>query len=166
MHKLKPLTIKNAKPGKYADGGGLYFVRTVESAKWIFRFSISGKRREMGLGAYPSVSLAEARRERDKWAEEIRAGKDPIAERENQRQDAAAEMNKTDPTFSELSLMVFEAKKASLRGEGARGRWYSPIEIHLIPKFGNKHVSQIHQRDVINALRPIWKTKLLIVTET
>lgn len=159
MHKLKPLIIKNAKPGKYADGGGLYFVKTTESAKWIYRFSVNGKRREMGLGPFPTVSLAEARRERDRWAEELRAGRDPITEREKQRQDASNEMNKTDPLFSELAQMIFEAKQPGLRGDGERGRWFSPIKIHLLPSIGNKRVSQINQRDVIDALKPIWRKK-------
>lgn len=159
MHKLKPLQIKNAAVGKYADGGGLYFVKTVESAKWIYRFSIGGKRREMGLGPYPAVGLADARRERDKWATVLRQGKDPIIEREAQRQQALAEMKKEDPTFEELALMVFEGKKAGLRGEGKRGRWMSPINNHLIPKFGKRRVSQINQLMVADALRPIWKTQ-------
>jgi len=159
MHKLKPLQIKNAKPGKFSDGGGLYFVKTAISAKWIYRFTIGGKRREMGLGSFPSVSLADARLERDKWAKEVRANRDPIIERENQRQTAIDELNKTDPTFSELAEMVFEAKKPSLRGDGKRGRWFSPIKVHLIPKIGKKRVSQITQIDIDNALRPIWKTK-------
>ena len=159
MHNLKPLQIKNAKPGKYADGGGLYFVRTTESAKWIYRFSIMGKRREMGLGPYPAVSMAEARKQRDRWAEELRAGKDPISEREKQRQDAAASQDKEDPTFAELASAVFEAKKPGLRGEGNRGRWFSPIQTHLIPKLGPKRVSQITQGDVVRALRPIWRDK-------
>ena len=159
MHKLKPLQIKNAKPGKYADGGGLYFVKTTGGAKWIYRFSIAGKRREMGLGSFPTITLAEARRQRDKWAEDIRVGKDPILERENQRRASLAEMNKEDPLFSDLAETVFEAKKPGLRGGGDRGRWYSPIKTHLIPKLGKKRVSQISQVDVVNALKPLWRSK-------
>ncbi len=159
MNNLKQIQIKNASVGKHADGGGLYFVKTTDGAKWIYRYSFAGRRREMGLGSYPAVSLAEARRDRDRWACEIRAGRDPILEREKQRQEAQVELERKDPTFEELSLIVFEAKKAGLRGEGKRGRWYSPIKTHLLPKLGRRRVSQIHQSEIADALRPIWKTK-------
>jgi len=159
MHKLKPMQIKNAKLGKYADGGGLYFVKTPESAKWIFRYTFAGRRREMGLGPAPEVTLAEARRARDRWAEEIRAGRDPITERERQKRATANELNKEDPTFEALALMVFEAKKPGLRGGGDRGRWFSPIKTHLLPKIGKRRASQIHQIDIADALRPLWKAK-------
>ncbi|WP_321339560.1 integrase arm-type DNA-binding domain-containing protein [Breoghania sp.] len=159
MNKLKPLQIKHAAVGKHPDGGGLYFVRTTESAKWVYRYSIAGRRREMGLGAYPAVSLAEARRDRDRWASEIREGRDPISEREKQRNEERATLTRADPTFEELALMVFEAKKPGLRGDGKRGRWFSPIQTHLIPKLGRQRVSQIHQVNVADALRPIWRSK-------
>lgn len=159
MNTLKPLQIKNAAIGKHADGGGLYFVKTTKSAKWIYRYSFAERRREMGLGSYPAVSLAEARRERDKWAEQLRTGTDPITERDRQRQIIADEINKEDPTLSDLALLTFEAKKAGLRGGGDRGRWFSPIKTHIIPKIGSMRVSQITQAHVVDALRPIWRTK-------
>ena len=159
MNKLKPLQIKNAPIGKHADGGGLYFVKTKTGAKWIYRYSFGDKRREMGLGSYPAVSLAEARRERDKWAEHLRAGTDPISERERQRQAAAEELNSEDPTLEDLALMTLEAKKAGLRGGGNRGRWYSPLKTHVISKIGKMRVSQITQKHIADTLRPIWKTK-------
>jgi integrase len=64
-----------------------------------------------------------------------------------------------DPTFTELVDLVFEAKKASLRGAGAKGRWRSPLDNHLIPWFGTKSGSKLTQRDIADALRPIWRTK-------
>ena len=112
MNNLKPLQIKNAPLGKHADGGGLYFVKTKAGAKWIYRYSFGDRRREMGLGSYPVVTLAEARRERDKWAEHLRSGVDPITERDHQRQIAADEMNREDPTLEDLALLTLDAKKA------------------------------------------------------
>lgn len=157
MHKLKPLQVKNAAIGKHADGGGLYFVKTNSGGKWIYRYTVIGKRREMGLGSYPEIGLADARRERDKWAEVLRQGKDPILEREKQKQEAIKELNKHDPSFQDLAKMVFETKKAGLKGKGVRGRWFSPIKVHLIPAFGKKPVSQITQIDIVAALKPLWE---------
>ena len=95
LHRLKPLNLKSATaPGYVGDGGGLYLQITKSGARsWIFRYSLGGQRREMGLGAFsrartndpPPVSLAAAR----KLAAEKRAlvaeGTDPIAARDAER---------------------------------------------------------------------------------
>ena len=113
----------------------------------------------MGLGNWPVVTLAEARKTRDRWATVLASGKDPIDVRDADKESQKAEVNRHDPTFTELADMVFEAKKASLRGDGTRGRWRSPIDLYMIPAVGRKSGSQITQRDIVDALRPIWKTK-------
>ncbi len=60
LSALKVMAVK--KPGKYADGGGLYLhVRSRESRSWAFRYMKDHRAHEMGLGSYPDVSLALAR---------------------------------------------------------------------------------------------------------
>lgn len=54
---------------------------------------------------------------------------------------------------------MFEARKATLRGDGTRGRWRSPLDRHIIPRIGHKPISKITVRDVQDALSPIWRTK-------
>lgn len=159
MSKLFNATIQKAPDGKLQDGRGLILVKKSGSGKWVFRYSHLGRRREMGLGNWPVVTLAEARRARDRWATVLSSGKDPIAVRDADIASQKAELQRQDPTFSELTDMVFEAKKASLRGEGTRGRWRSPIDLYMIPAVGRRPGSQITQRDIVDALRPIWKTK-------
>ena len=63
MAVLTALAVKNLKkPGRYGDSGGLYlYVAPNGSKSWVQRISTGGKRRDLGLGGYPSVSLAEAR---------------------------------------------------------------------------------------------------------
>jgi hypothetical protein len=62
IHRLSPRKITTALPGKYEDGGGLRLVVSKLGAKkWVLRFTIDGRRREMGLGSYPDVTLADAR---------------------------------------------------------------------------------------------------------
>jgi len=158
-NKLTAMQVKKAGDGKLFDGGGLSLVRRGGTGKWIFRYSHLGKRREMGLGAQEEISLAKAREGRDKWAGVLAAGEDPIAVRNAQREDQRAERDKTDPTFKEMAQTVFEARKATLRGDGIRGRWFSPLELHVIPAIGKKRMSEIHQVDVRDALKPIWRTK-------
>ncbi|WP_296943849.1 Arm DNA-binding domain-containing protein [uncultured Massilia sp.] len=63
IEKLSPLEVsKKTKPGYYGDGAGLWLqVSPTGSKSWIFRYTIAGKQREMGLGPFHAVSLAEAR---------------------------------------------------------------------------------------------------------
>lgn len=159
MAKLFNATIQKAADGKLQDGRGLLIVKKGVTGKWVYRYSHLGKRREMGLGTWPTVTLAEARKLRDQWATVLASGKDPISVRDAEIQSQKEEAHRDDPTFSELTDMVFEARKATLRGDGTRGRWRSPIDLYMIPALGKKPGSQITQRDLVDALRPIWKTK-------
>lgn len=159
MAKLFNATIQKAADGKLQDGRGLILVKTGETGRWVFRYSHLGKRREMGLGTWPVVTLAEARKLRDKWATGLASGEDPITIRDADKRSKQEERDRQDPTFAELTDLVFEAKKASLRGEGTRGRWRSPLDLHVLPVIGKKPGSQISQRDVVDALRPLWRKK-------
>src|ERR1700730_2178280 len=65
-----------ATPGLYADGGGLYLQVTIGTdgsprKSWLFRFSLHGRARHMGLGAFEQVSLADARAARDRPAPRV-----------------------------------------------------------------------------------------------
>ncbi len=109
----------------------------------------------MGLGSYPDVSLKEARDEADKWRAVVREGKDAIKERERQRREAEQNLH----ILSDIAVDAFESRKAELKGDGKAGRWFSPLELHVLPKLGKMPVSQIDQRDIRDTLAPIWHTK-------
>lgn len=158
-NKLTAVAVRKAADGKLFDGGGLTLIKKGASGKWVFRYSHLKKRREMGLGTWPDLSLAEARDERDKWANVLAGGNDPISVRDSEKARLVEERDRTDPTFAEAVDMVFEARKEGLRGEGKRGRWRSPLDQHIIPKIGRKRMSQITQIDIRDALKPIWRTK-------
>ena len=87
LHRLTALSIARAKTAGYlADGGGLYLQVTATGARsWIFRFQIDGRRREMGLGPFPDISLAVARNLAAEKRALAKAGKDPITERDAQK---------------------------------------------------------------------------------
>ncbi|WP_432256090.1 tyrosine-type recombinase/integrase [Limimaricola sp. AA108-03] len=159
QRKLTAVAIKRAGPGKMQDGGGLRLDKSIDTGKWVYRYSHLGRRREMGLGSWPTVSLADARKERDRWAAVLAGGQDPIEERDAQREAELAERSRTDPTFAEMVAIVFEARRAGLRGDGKRGRWLSPLEGYIIPAIGRIRMSEIRQTDVHRALAPIWRTK-------
>lgn len=156
INKLSAQSVKSAEPGKLSDGGGLWFAKSKDgNAKWFLRVVVHGRRREMGLGAYPAVSLKEARLEADKWRAVARQGQDPIKVREKQARDAERNMH----LLKDIALDAFESRKAELKGDGTAGRWFSPLERHVLPKLGKMPVSEIDQRDIRDTLAPIWHEK-------
>lgn len=156
LNRLSASAVKGADVGKISDGGGLWFhKRTDGGAQWFLRVHVHGRRREMGLGAYPAVSLKEARLEAEKWRGVVRQGQDPIKLREKQARDAARNMH----LLNEVALDAFESRKAELKGDGKAGRWFSPLELHILPKLGKVPVSEIDQRDIRDVLAPIWHEK-------
>ncbi len=155
-HKLTSAELKAKAPGKYSDGGGLWFhARPDGGAQWFLRYTIFGRRHEMGLGSFPDVTLKAARDEADKWRAVVRDGKDAIKERERQRREAESNMH----ILRDIALDAFESRKAELKGDGKAGRWFSPLELHVLPKLGKMPVSQIDQRDIRDTLSPIWHDK-------
>jgi len=156
LHKLTNAELKAKAPGKYSDGGGLWFHRRNDGgAQWFLRYTIFGRRHEMGLGTYPSVSLKSARLEAAKWLSVVRDGKDAIKERERQRRNTERNMH----VLRDIALDAFESRKAELKGDGKAGRWFSPLELHVLPKLGKMPVTQIDQRDIRDTLAPIWHAK-------
>lgn len=154
--KLTNAALKAASVGKYSDGAGLWFFKREDGgAQWVLRYTLYSKRHEMGLGRYPDVSLKDARTEADKWRAVVRGGKDAIKERERQR--AAAQRNQN--ILADVARDAFESRKAELKGDGKAGRWFSPLELHVLPKLGKFPVSEIDQRDIRDTLAPIWHDK-------
>ncbi|MEX3015978.1 tyrosine-type recombinase/integrase [Gymnodinialimonas hymeniacidonis] len=156
LHKLSFARARAAAPGKYSDGGGLWlFKRQDGGAQWILRVTVHGRRREMGLGRFPEVSIQEARVEADKWRAEVRAGRDPIKVRERRRRDAKINLY----LLEDIARDCFEARKAELKEDGKAGRWFSPLELHVLPKLGKIPIAEIDQRDIRDVLKPIWHSK-------
>lgn len=155
-NKLSAVTVKNASAGKYSDGAGLWlFKRDDGGSQWVLRYTIHGRRREMGLGAAGDVSLKEARDVADRWRGVLRSGKDPIKEREREKREATRELR----LLKEIAADAFEARKAELKGDGVAGRWFTPLELHVLPKLGKVPVADLDQTDIRDTLAPIWHTK-------
>ena len=156
LHKLTAATAKAKPAGKYADGGGLWLYKRQDGgAQWVLRYTLFSRRHEMGLGRFPDVSLKEARDEAEKWRAVVRKGKDAIKEREHQRREAERNMH----LLCDIAKDAFESRKAEWKGDGKAGRWFTPLQLHVLPKLGRMPVSQIDQRDIRDTLAPIWHTK-------
>ena len=156
QNRLSAAFVKAAPVGKHCDGRGLWLVKRADGgAQWVLRVTVHGRRREMGLGAMPDVGLAAARDMAERWRAVAASRRDPIKEREREAREAA----RSDNTLRVIATEAFEARKAELKGDGKAGRWFSPLELHVLPKLGKVPVQDIDQRDIRDVLAPIWHTK-------
>jgi len=157
MVKRNELTAMQANAlskGKYADGQGLWLVKSRKDAgKWMLRLVIAGKRREMGLGRWPDVPIAEARERAAEARRMLRDGLDPILERQKDK------LRSDRLLVSQAVQGCFEARQAQLKGDGKAGRWLSPLSIHVLPKIGKLPIEDLDQHAIKKALEPIWHTK-------
>jgi Arm DNA-binding domain len=154
LNTLSHLHARNLVAGKYADGQGLWLVkRDRQKGKWVLRVVVGGKRREMGLGRWPDVSIAEARERAAAARRVVRDGEDPIEVR------IKAKIKPSRLTLAQAIDFCFEARKAELKGDGEAGRWMSPIKQHIIPKIGKVPVEDVDQHTLKMALEPIWHVK-------
>jgi integrase len=143
-----------AKPGMHADGGGLYLnVKETGAKSWVFRFSVAGKRREMGLGGYPAVSLATARKLAADHRPTVSNGADPIEAR-----DAARTEEKRIPNFGEVADAFVQTKGAGWRNAKHRAQWSMTLTEYA-RALRSKPVDSIEVADVLAVLKPIWQTK-------
>jgi integrase len=155
-NRLSSQFLKSAPVGKHCDGAGLWLVKRDDGgAQWVLRVTVHGRRREMGLGGFPALGLAEARKGSERWRKMTAAGRDPIKEREAEERAARRE----DITLAILTADAFEARKAELKEDGKAGRWLSPLNIHVLPKLGKVPVTDLDQRDIRDTLAPIWHKK-------
>ena len=156
LNKLAAVQLRSLPAGKHADGGGLWlWKRDGGGGQWVLRVSIHGRRREMGLGSLSEVSLKEARQAADQQRALVRENKDPIKERQRLKREAARNLH----LLSDVARNAFESRKAELKGDGVAGRWFSPLELHVLPKLGRMPVGEITQTDIRDTLAPLWHTK-------
>jgi len=151
---LNQMKARNLGPGKHFDGQGLMLVKSrKEAGKWILRLVVDGKRREMGLGRWPDVSIAEAREGALQARQKVRSGTDPLSERRQAKRSIKR------LSVAEAVQRCFEARQAELKGDGKAGRWLSPLNTHVLPKIGNLPIEDIDQHELKKVLEPIWHEK-------
>jgi integrase len=155
-NRLSAGYLRTAAVGKHCDGAGLWLVKRNDGgAQWVLRVTVHGRRREMGLGGFPALSMAGARKQAERWRSVAAAGRDPIKERGAEQRAARRE----DISLAVLTADAFEARKAELKGDGTAGRWLSPLTLHVLPKLGKVPVTDLDQRDIRDTLAPLWHTK-------
>ncbi len=138
------------RPGRHADGNGLYLiVEPAGSKRWIQRLTIRGRRTDLGLGGYPLVSLSEARDKAFTNRKVARSGGDPRAEK---RREAM-------PTFAEAAEGVIALRRPDWRHPKTAKRWEATLRTYAYPFLGNLSLDQVSSADVLRALTPIWTEK-------
>jgi integrase len=162
---LTPLTVKNAKPGRHADGGGLHLLVKESGARsWVYRFMLKGKARDVGLGAAGpgGMSLADARNARDALRVKVRAGIDPLEERQRKASEAAASQQAAQihgTTFKAIAKTYIAANEASWRNDKHRQQWRNTLNAYVYPVIGETPVAEITTALVLKILEPIWQDK-------
>lgn len=176
MSKLTALAVNNAKPGRHADGKGLYLlVKDTGAKSWLLRVQVDGKRRDIGLGsvATPSaqrakkvdaeeagivipllhrkvLTLSEAREKAGLLRTAAKSGLDPVAERDRER--------KSIPTFKAAAKSAHEALKAGWTEKEGKA-FLASLDNHAHKTLGSMRVDKITAADITDALAPIWTSK-------
>lgn len=163
---LTPLAVKNAKPGRYADGGGLHLlVKETGARSWVYRFMLKGRSRDVGLGAASgpdAVSLATARDLAAALRLKVRAGIDPLQERQQEAAEALAAAQAARVagiTFKATAEAHIAANEGSWRNDKHRQQWRNTLATYVYPVMGELPVADIRTAHVMTILEPIWREK-------
>lgn len=147
------------KPGRYGDGGGLWLqVSEAGTKSWLFRYMRHGRARQMGLGSFADVSLAQARTKASEARRLLRSGTDPIDARRNEI-TAARLADARSITFQEAAEAYIASHKAGWRNEKHAKQWGASLESTAYPVFGRLPVQAVDVAMVMKVLEPIWSTK-------
>lgn len=147
---LSARKVETAAPGRHGDGRGLFlFVKPSGARSWVLRYQVQGRRRDLGLGAYPDVSLAMARDRAAEARRLIAEGGDPIAKKRQAK----------PKTFRDAALELIESRRSGWKNAKHAAQWTSTLEAYVFPKIGAVQVAKIETADVIATLTPIWAKK-------
>ena len=149
------------KPALHNVGGvaGLYLQVFETGARcWILRIKVGKKRRDMGLGGFPDVSLAEAREKAKEKREVVSDGGDPIEERRAAR-SARLAMQAASVSFKFCALAYIDAHEAGWRNPKHAQQWRNTLATYAYPVMGDVMVRDVALPQVMSILEPIWKTK-------
>lgn len=156
--KVKAIKAKK-QPGRHSDGGGLYLeISKWGTAHWIYRYHRNGRTRHMGLGSAEIFTLQEARTRRDELRKQLKAGQDPLEERDKAR-EVVRRQHERACTFDEAAAAYIEEMRPSWRNEKHDQQWSNTLATYVSPKIGSMQVAKIETSDVMRVLKPHWRSK-------
>ena len=158
-NQLSTLQVKNAQPGFHTDGRGLMLrVKPSGRKSWVLRLTLNGKRRMIGLGAYPRVSLRDAREQAVEIRRAARRGEDP-ADYLKAHRPAAQTEEAAIPTFAEAAERVIALRAPTWSSARHATQWQESLRLYALPVLGDRLVDEIETADVLSILEPIWTSK-------
>ena len=160
--ELSAIQVRRLKtPGLHSVGGvaGLSLqVKHADSRSWILRTTIGGRRKEIGLGGFPDVTLELARQKARELREQINQGIDPATQRRDRREALrAAEAKRL--TFRKGAEQFIERKQVEFRSKKHAAQWSATLETYAFPVIGDMTVDAIELAHIKKLLDPIWTTK-------
>lgn len=162
VKRLAAVSLKSLAPGMHHDGDGLYLRKSDEGrTSWILRYMIAGRARDMGLGAYPLFSVAQARERAAEARRQVKLGIDPLEAKHAQRQAKLLETVSTI-TFQAAAEKYILMRSTEWRGDKQAAQWRASLEDHAYPVLGKLSVQTIDDGKVRRVLEPGW----LETTET
>jgi integrase len=164
--RLKPLDVqREEKPGKYADGDGLYLIVAGPTSKnWSYRYWFSGRERWYGLGSLKDLGLADARLARDAARLRVKgdrntSGVDIVLENRAAREDKkAAEIVERAKTFEQCAQAYIDENWNSW-SDKHRLQWPSSLKRYAYPTIGQLAIDEIKPSHIHDLLKPIWVEK-------
>lgn len=158
--ELGALAVSRLGAGFHAVGGvdGLYLRIEGGTREWVLRYSAGSRRRKMGLGGYPSVTLAQARERARELRGQLANGKDPLNERTRAKRERAKAQART-LTFAQACGLYIEDKAHEWKNDKHRQQWENTLATYAFPLIGQTPVGEIDRADVLAVLRPIWFDK-------
>ncbi|MBY9064958.1 integrase arm-type DNA-binding domain-containing protein [Sphingomonas yunnanensis] len=156
MGKLTALKAKALRaPGRHSDGNGLtLFIKDSGAKSWVLRIQVNGKRRDIGLGSFDTVSLAEAREKADDIRKQFRNGIDPVAAKR-----AVITAAPTIPTFREAASIAHGEHKGGWKNAKHKAQWLSSLEAYAFPLIGDVPVHEVDGPAIRDLLAKIWLSK-------
>ena len=160
MAKLTALQVKSiSDPGRHGDGDGLYLnVAPSGSKSWVQRIVIAGRRRDIGLGPFPTVSLAQARGMAASNRAAVADGRNPLAEK-REAKAAAQQGAPSVPTFAQAALQVIELRRPTWSNPKHAAQWTATLRTYAFPVLGDMAVDSITAADALAVLEPVWTAK-------
>jgi hypothetical protein len=154
LGELTAIEVRNAPPGRYNDGNGLYLlVRSCSSKSWVLRTQVKGRRQDFGLGSARSISLAQARAAAAEMRRQVKRGDEAHPEVVIEAPAVPAV-----PTFAEAPAACHQAMKEGWRNKRHRDTWIASLENHIHPSLGPVPVDAVTPMMVRDAIAPIWLT--------
>ena len=151
MTKLTAKGVERAKPGRHADGQGLYLLVSGTGAKsWVLRVQVHGRRRDIGLGSIAELDLAEARDKARELRKVAKSGGDPIAARDKAKAET--------PTFQAAAEACHEARSKGWEKRHADA-FLASLKQHAFPRLGRLFVDSVDEKDIVAVLSPLWHDK-------